>query len=271
MFLSVQKIIDSKKYKGNYKIVEPTETRWSLSGVNHTKYGFIQSGGRFERENILYKFVVESSHSENGTVKQLKLVLGTIDWFAMNAPNDIYEGLLNKVKINQIKEVFNPADKELEELFITINTEIDKCIQTFNNDYHTSEEYRISKQNQMRIERWMKARIRFDKEYGIGYFEEIYNFDLELMNIDLLNQVRQKKRQSENYKNAQNENSSNNNYEEKKEESSGNSDGSLYSKEELVYLRKFYKTLAKNYHPDICNDDGKAMQFLNKLKKHWNL
>lgn len=271
MFLSVHKIIDSKKYIGDYKIVEPTETRWSSSGVSHIKYGFIQSGGRFERENISYKFVIESSYSENGTTKQLQLVLGTIDWFAMNAPNDIYEELLNKVKINQIKEIFSPADKELEELFIKINAEIDICVQKYKNDYNNSEEYTISKQNQMRIERWMKARIRFDKEYGTGYFEEIYNFNLELMNVDLLNQLRHKKEQKENYKNEQKENSSNNHRDEKKEESSENSDSSLYSKEEIVYLRKFYKTLAKNYHPDICHDDGKTMQFLNKLKKQWNL
>jgi hypothetical protein len=271
MYLSVQKLFNSKKYIGNFKNVEPTETRWSVNGVDHIKYGFIQSGGRFERENISYKFEIKNSHSGNGDTKQLQLVLGTIDWFAMNTPGEIYQGLLKKVKIDQIKETFHPSDKELEDIIITINTEIDKCIQIFKNDYHNSEEYKISKQNKNRIERWMKAKIRFDKEYGTYYFEEIYNFDLELMNIDLLEQVRQQKGQSDGYRHKQSENSGSSHYEERNESSSGNNDYSLYSEEETVYLRKFYKTLAKNYHPDICHDDGKAMQFLNKLREHWNL
>jgi hypothetical protein len=117
----------------------------------------------------------------------------------------------------------------------------------------------------------MKAKNRFDKEYGTGYFEEIYNFDLELMNVDLLEQVRQQKRQSDDYKHEQNESSGNSHYEEKNEKASGYDDGSVYSEEEIAYLKKFYKTLAKYYHPDICHDDGKAMQFLNKLRKTWNL
>lgn len=271
MYLSVQKILNSNKYKGNYKNVEQTETKWSVHGVEHIKYGFIQSGGRFERENISYIFEVKRSYCDNKDVEQLQLVLGTIGWFAMNTPGEIYQELLKKAKIDQIKEMFHPTDKELEELIITINTEIDKCIQILKNDYHNSEEYKILKQNQKRIEQWMKAKNRFDKEYGTGYFEEIYNFDLELMNVDLLEQVRQQKRQSDDYKHEQNESSGNSHYEEKNEKASGYDDGSVYSEEEIAYLKKFYKTLAKYYHPDICHDDGKAMQFLNKLRKTWNL
>lgn len=269
MYLSVQKSIDNKKYKGSYKNVELTETKWSERGVDHIKYGFIQSGGRFERENISYKFVVVGSCCEDENVKQLQLVLGTIDWLVMNTTGEIYQELLKKAKINQIKEMFRPDVKELEELIITINTEIDKCIQIFTNDYHNSEEYKISKQNQKRIERWIKAKIRFDNEFGTGYFEEVYNFDLELMNFDLLDQVRQKKRQSDNYKHTHT--SDNSDYNEKNERSSDSNDYPFYTEKEIIYLKKFYKTLAKNYHPDVCNDDGRAMQFLNKLKEHWNI
>lgn len=44
-----------------------------------------------------------------------------------------------------------------------------------------------------------------------------------------------------------------------------------YSDEEKIYLKQFYRTLAKNYHPDIAHDNGKAMQFLNQLKEQWGV
>ncbi|MDR3644316.1 MAG: hypothetical protein P4M02_04490 [Clostridia bacterium] len=271
MLLSVQKGINRKKYKGNYKTVEPTKTRCSKNGVEYIKYGFVQSGGRFERENVSFKFIVQNLNDRGEGAGQPELLLGTIDWAAMNAPDDIYKMLLNKGKIGQIKEMFHPGGKEFEDLINAITAEIDKCIQAFKDEYHNSEEYKISKQNQKRIERWLKAKARFDKEYGTGYFEEIYNFDLDLVNVDLLAHLRQKKRQSEGYRQERNGSAGSSHHEEKGENPSGDDDSTPFSEDEVHYLKRFYKTLAKKYHPDVSYDDGKAMQLLNKLKEHWKL
>jgi hypothetical protein len=268
MYLFVQKILDKNKYEGNYKNVEPTETRWKVADVDHVKYGYIQSGGRFKRENVSYIFIIRKSCGDNESNQ--KMILGSIDWYSMISPEDILKNLLNKEKIIQIKDKFYPSEEEFEELVFNINTEISKCTKILETELKNSEEYKITEQNKKRIERWLKAKIRFDKEYGFGYFEEIYNFDLELMNYDLLEQVRQKKRRYDSYKQTK-ENSGNSNNKEKDEGSSVISNSLVFSQEEIAYLKKFYKTLAKNYHPDICHDDGKAMQFLNKLKKHWNI
>ena len=271
MYLSVQRSVDPKPFKGNYKIVEQTETKWHMNGIEHIKYGFLQSGGRFERENIAYHFEVMDSDSDE---ENRQLHLGTVDWYAMNSPGEIYQELLGKPKIDDIKDMFCPDGKELEALIISINAEIDKCIQFFTELYHSSQEYAISKQNQKRIERWLKAKIRFEKEYGTDHFEEIYNFDLELMNFDLLEQVRSRKKQKESYR-PQNESSGDQSKDsednEEKDDRTSSSNYDNYSDEERNYLKKFYKTLAKNYHPDVSHDDGKAMQFLNKLRDHWNI
>lgn len=45
-----------------------------------------------------------------------------------------------------------------------------------------------------------------------------------------------------------------------------------YSKTELQYLKKFYKTLATKYHPDTNNNKTTGeMQFINKLKEQWGI
>lgn len=270
MQLSVQKIHYSTKFQGKFKGIKPTETRWFAKGVEHIKYGFTQSGGRFERENIAYEFTVKASYGDK-TQTGRELLIGTIDWPAMDTPGDIYKEFLDSVKIDQIKRMFRPSDQELENLVIEINNEIKKCIRIFKDQYYNSEEHEVSKQNRRRVDQWMKAKLRFDQEYGSGYFEEIYDFDLDLKNVDLLERIRLRKGPKDSYRQEQNHDSGGSREEEKSENSSDSTNLFSYTEEEMGYLKKFYKTLAKNYHPDICHDDGKAMQFLNKLKTHWNL
>ena len=44
-----------------------------------------------------------------------------------------------------------------------------------------------------------------------------------------------------------------------------------YTEEEKEYLKKFYKVLAMKFHPDVCKDEGYAMQLINRLKNEWKL
>ena len=44
----------------------------------------------------------------------------------------------------------------------------------------------------------------------------------------------------------------------------------LSSEKEKEYYKKFYRTLATKYHPDVTGD-GEAMKFLNRLKESWGI
>lgn len=44
----------------------------------------------------------------------------------------------------------------------------------------------------------------------------------------------------------------------------------LSNEKEKEYYKKFYRTLATKYHPDVIGDN-EAMQFLNKLKESWGI
>lgn len=48
-------------------------------------------------------------------------------------------------------------------------------------------------------------------------------------------------------------------------------DGSSFTEEDKVLLKKFYKILAINFHPDKIGGDGEEMKLINKLKKEWNI
>lgn len=259
-------MVGSKKYQGNYKSVEPSETEVCVNGIYLKKYGYQQAEGRFERENISYKFIVKNAvEDETGNVRQIQLELGKIDWSVIDSPGDAYAELLSKKKIDFIKETFGPSEYDLAQLLGKIDAEVKHYSQTFRDLYHASEEYAVAKQNKKRINQWIRAKFQFEKEFGTGYFEQIYDFDLQLRNPELLEQLKRKKyqtgggstRSDRDYSNAGSQPASPN--------------STAYSDEEKDYLKKFYKTLAKSYHPDVSDDDGKAMQLLNKLKEQWKL
>ncbi len=44
----------------------------------------------------------------------------------------------------------------------------------------------------------------------------------------------------------------------------------LSSEKEKEYYKKFYRTLAVKFHPDVTGDN-EAMQFLNRLKETWGI
>jgi len=270
MYLSVQKIISKKKFQGNAKDIIQTEMNYGFDGKSYVHYDWRSIEERFERENIIFRFVIKKSFRQNGKVKQLQLFIGKLDWYTIDFAGDCFCEFTDDKNINRIKSMFNPTEDELNDIQDKIEIEIENCVQELEKIYKKSEEYKVVKAYHKRIDKWNQAKKTFIAEYG-SYsekdFNAIYNFDLKLMNKDLLEYYKLAKRYSEesqksSYKDYK---SDNYNYTEPIFSSS------TYSDPEKAYLKKFYKTLAKNYHPDIVTDDGKSMQFLNKLKEQWQV
>ncbi|EJR93364.1 hypothetical protein [Bacillus cereus] len=44
-----------------------------------------------------------------------------------------------------------------------------------------------------------------------------------------------------------------------------------YTEEEKKLLKKFFRVLVREFHPDINQDSEKAMVLMNKLKVQWGL
>lgn len=282
MYLSVQKVIGNKKYQGSAKGIVQTEMSWGYDGKSYIHYGWKNTEERFERENIIYRFVVKKSYRENGKVKQLQFFLGRLDWWAMDSPGDYFIDFLSDKKISKIKAIFNPSEDELQQLQDKICAEIDECTRIYESIYKKSEECKVVAVYQKRLDKWNQAKKDFGKKYG-DYsekdFDAIYNIDLKLMNKELLEDYKSAKKYSERSEKSRYSDYSSSNY-----SYSGSSSGtdyssyfktssSNYSDEEKQALKKFYKKLAMEFHPDrnIDTDTTKEMQLLNKLKEEWNL
>ncbi len=257
MELSVRREIGTRKIEGHFRRIEPTISRQETDGT--IRYGYEEAGGRFERPDVT--FVLMAVSGPENTASHT-LTIGRIGWDCMEKGGGVYGELLGKSRIEALRNLFHPTDAELGDFILHANVEIEQCIRRFRDAYHNSEEYRVYRANRDRIHRWQKAKSRFDTAYGSGWFEQIYNFNLELMNVDLLEKVRHSRAGWEST--------------ESNSGSAGDTDAGTrrapeFSARELSYLKKFYKSLARQYHPDISHDDGEAMQLLNRLKDFFGL
>lgn len=256
MELFVQKEVGNRRIEGHCRKIEPTATRQETRGVEKIRYGYAEAGDRFLRPDIRYVMTVRSMPDGNGHMCSVSL--GCIDWFSLSDGDGIYGEFLGKGRVAALRETFHPTDAELGELILRVNREIERCLQAFRSAYRNSDEYRATRENRERIRRWNAAKERFDREYGTGWFEQIYNFDLELMNVDLLEELRRGRGGGAGQDAEQGGPGH--------EKAADAAAGLPFSVQDISYLKKFYRLLARQYHPDISHDDGHAMQLLNRLK-----
>jgi len=271
MYLSVQKIQGRSKQYGYPKGVVTYTKKIGTT----TYYSWKYTDEKFERPNISFKFVIKKSYRENGKVKQLQLCLGTIFWYEFICER---QDLWTDYNVQRIKDKFKPTQKQLKALHKEINKAIDKIEPEASKCWYSSSEYRKQKQYSYNVDLWQHRKEFFRLEYGdenIDKFEQIYDLFNTIHNQSLLDELKKKKAEKETKKKAEEERQ-----EQEWENTSkwvndeyarrfGNS--TSYSDEEKTYLKQFYRTLAKNYHPDIAHDNGKAMQFLNQLKEQWGV
>lgn len=270
MFLSVQKIYGKGIKYGNYKGVVTYEESVGTTAGTATYYRWKYTDERFERKNLSYKFVVKHSYRVGDKVKQKQLVLGTYFWYDF-----IYSRL--QIDINrfsdQLADLFDICTEDFERLEHDINIQIDKIESSVAQEYHKSEEFRVYQSYFRRVQKWESKKLLFEMDFGTGYFEQIYDFDLRIQNKALYEAVEIMRTEAKKKKQEDNERTKNE-YEQYKQQYQnllGNFQSPKYSDDEKGFLKKFYKKLAMEFHPDIAKDDGKAMQFLNKLKEEWQV
>lgn len=184
------------------------------------------------------------SYRESGKVKQNQLVLWTYNWseFAQGRIS------LSESEKDRMRTKFKCSDETL----IKITSDIKGKIKELQNmeyiKWINTDEYKfINKWHQI-INNYNRQKNLFDLIMGRGIFETVYDLHMNCHN-EYVHTI---------YDRECNENSFN------------CSSVQEYSIEEKEYLRKFYKSLATKFHPDVAGDD-KPMVFLNKLKEQWNV
>lgn len=281
MYIYVKESVSKLKTKGYAKELL-TGTKKLENGLTINTHWY--SDDCFIRNpKSTYSIFLCKSYRENGKSKTKQYKIATISYwdiaesyeddfvnlFKPEGDETLWFKLLDKID-SILKEdgcLDGLAEEEREDYVIEIYDDLaEKCRYWSNiiDKFKKTKEYRVHEKHRQILQNYKDAKEKFIEEYDCypDEYDVCYDVYGNLTNSEYLSRIQSRHSESD--------------------FSSGYSSGSStekivyrdanYSKIELQYLKKFYKTLATKYHPDTNNNKTTGeMQFINKLKEQWGI
>lgn len=257
-----------------YQIGEPKEivvdkSEWEKDGHRGATYSYHMSKERFERTNLkCYNIYVGwEDKAPEGAEQEVKLcTMGYYDFVDFNYEDCLGERMLEMVAkklMTTVDEVLKAITKPLKDLQSVVRDEFSR-----------TEEFRVKKQHEEVLQKYKKAKHDFMMQYGFSAvdYDRCYNVFGQLMDAEYLSQLNKRleereamRNQSRRYRKTESQ--------KRFHEYLHASRSVEYSEQEQLILSKFYKLLAKKYHPDANPgvDTSEEMTLLNKVKKEWGI
>lgn len=250
-----------------------TTSNWTMNGVSYTSYGYTYSDERFERPiKKAYKITLhdKSYRNKNGKVRKNQFHVATIKHYDL--VDYYWRDCLLPSKIDDIAEEMNvDADLVWEE----ITEKLDALQDEVNAEFEKTEEYKVKQKHDTILREYTAKKAEFVKKYEVqeNEYNRCYDIFGVLRNAEYLEKIKREYASRKEYEKRsssyQREYQSNyNNYSDSYRTSSFS--GGLGSEKEKEYYKKFYRTLATKYHPDVIGDN-EPMKFINKLKEQWGI
>lgn len=270
MYCVIQKLINKKPNPfGEYKELRVEESTFTV-GEKPKSYYYSYSEERFERSiRDAYKISIHSSYRENGKIKKKQWAICTIGYYTLLEcwPGDC---VLREELEKKLNEMGITEDKLWSLVYIKLQPIIDKVTAEF----EKTEEYKVQQEHKKMLKKYQKTKEEFEKKYGKDTYDYCYDVFGTLRNKDYLEKLKKEYEAQQSYYSGYYESSgSNYNYDGNFNNFSGYCDNKLstYTEQEKEYLKVIYKAAALKLHPDIKNDNGEGMKFLNQLKEEWGI
>lgn len=250
-----------------------TTSTWSVNGVSYTRYGYTYSDEKFERPTkTAYKVTLhdKSYRNDKGKVRKKQYHITTIKYYDL-VDFSWYDCII-KSKIDDIAEEMG-IDSEI--VWAEIENKLDALQDKVKAEFEQTEEYKAKKKHDTILQEYEKKKNEFAQKYDVqeNEYDRCYDIFGVLRNCEYFEKI---KRESTARKEYEKRSSSyQKDYQSKYNYHSGSYgtcflDSGLSREKEKEYYKKFYKTLAAKYHPDVIGD-GEIMKFLNKLKETWGI
>lgn len=282
MYIYVKESVSKLKTKGYAKEL--------LTGTRELENGLIINTHWYSDDCFIrnpkstYSIFLCKSYRENGKSKTKQYKIATIsywdiaesyeddfiDWLSPEFDDILWVKMLAKIDSILAEDgcLNGLSDDEQKEYLYKIQDDLsEKCDCFWNkivNSFKKTKEYRVHEEHRQILEAYHTNKMNFLEDYDCYPDEYDVCFDIygRVTNSEYLSRIQS--RHSESDFNSGH--------------SSGRSTEKIvyrdanYSKTELQYLKKFYKTLATKYHPDTNNNKTTGeMKFINKLKEQWGI
>jgi len=250
-----------------------TTSNWILNGVLYTSYGYTYSNEKFERPiKTAYKITLhdKSYRDDKGIVRKKQYHVSTIKYYDL--VDFSWSDCIISSKIDDIAEKMG-IDPEI--VWTEIENKLDALQEKVNAEFAQTEEYRVNEKHNAILRKYQANKHKFTEKYEVqgNEYDRCYDIFGVLRNSEYFEKIKKeyksRKEYEEQSRSYQGDYYSNyKNYSGSYGTSAFNS--GLSDEKEKEYYKKFYRTLATKYHPDVIGD-GEAMQFLNKLKESWGI
>ncbi|ANP83878.1 hypothetical protein BAQ53_24440 [Bacillus sp. B25(2016b)] len=265
MFCIIQEI-ETKKESVSYTY-EGLEVTEGTSYDGQVIYGYKSTGERFKRPiKKAYKISIHHSYRELGKVKKKQWVITTMGYYTLLEywPGDC----IIQTKLNEKLVDMGITEQELWNM---VYVKLQPIIDRVQAEYEQTEEYKAKQEQREILEGYRTKQATFDKQYGQGSYDRCYDIYGVLRNKEYKEQLQDEYAAKQEYQQRSYEESFKRNYNRSNSGSYQTSSSSNYTEEERKQLKKFYRVLAREFHPDINKDSGKAMVLVNRLKEQWGL
>lgn len=268
MYCYIQKIKLKKDiWNGKSKYIEPIE--YERNG--NTIYSYMMSEEKFTRDkNISYKVTLQDSYRENGKVKKKQWHICNMDYYSIVDIGVCFTDYMTRGRLEKILKEAGLEEAALEEI---IYKKLDPLYEKIINEYKQTEEYRINNRNEAILQAYHIKKNEFDKKYGYDTYRQCYDVFGNLKNEERLNELKKQYREKQEYQRSYHEysKSSYSNYNKRSYQVNSKSN---YNDTDKKILKKMYKKLAMEFHPDRNNNSDesqRAMQIINNLKDEWEI
>ena len=265
MYCVIQEI-ENKKQKslGAHKEII-SETINNIFYESEPYYYWKYGEERFERPiKKAYKISIHKSYREKGKVKKKQWHICTMGYY------DLIEFCLYDMAGDRLKALSEDIGISEDNLYQMINDKLDKIINQAEEEYSQTEEYKTSIIHSAILANHREKERVFNNKYGEDTYKYCYDVFGNLRNEEKLKELQEEYESQQEYQRSYYEsyksNYSNNSYSSYFESKSSN-----YTEEDKPRLKRLYKALAKEFHPDKTNDNGDMMKLVNRLKEEWGI
>lgn len=250
-----------------------TTSNWTMNGIPYTSYGYTFSDEKFERPiKTAYKVTIhdKSYRNNKGQVTKKQYHVATIKYYDL-----VDFGWYDCIISGKIDDIAEEMDIDCETIWTEIESKLDALQDRIKEEFAHTEEYKAKEKQDAILREYRERKSKFAKKYEVqeNEYDRCYDIYGVLRNSEYLEKIKHEYTARKEYEKRsssyQRDYKSNyNNYSGGYRASSLNS--GLSSEKEKEYYKKFYRTLAAKFHPDVSGDN-EAMQFLNKLKELWGI
>lgn len=262
MYIYIQWHEITRKVDGFPKFLELSSRvsgNWCVNTYNFSDVCY-KRGERFN-----FYITLRKSFRDHNKVQQQIMYVATLKYDSVIGSYDIlndqidYSNIMHDI-LRHFKQVITclydgnvlscKYNKSIDaELYLDLENKVSRATESIVQHFKSTEEYQVHKKNLEILQEHRKRCIAFTKQYKCLAEEYDICYDVRgcLTNPEYLKILQIKEKTKVNLE--------------------------VYSEEEQIFLKQFYKTLCKKYHPDLNKSEyaNEQMHLISKLKRDWNV